>query len=335
MKQRYTLGLLVLAAFSPAAAQTLTDATTSFQPGESFLQHYSAYVSPGNAGANVTWNLSALTDDSTQVLSFVAPQGTPAYASFPASTVAQPSEGGDLTYFNCTANGVDLLGTTAGADLVVYQDGERILSYPCAFNSQWQDAFSASFTVLGLTIDRAGTITGNADGYGSVVLPYGTVSNVLRVRTTELYTDVTPFGDIGYDFDSYYYYKPGVHVPVAAVRDYAIDAFGNPQVAQSAEWLDESFVGMADAFRYAIGIDLFPNPTHTNVAVIFGADGAKGLRMELVDAAGRVVLRQDLGRVMAGIQRQDLDVSALAPGLYNVHISDGLGGQGVKRLVIE
>jgi hypothetical protein len=335
MKQRYTLGLLVLAACSQVTAQTLTDPTTSFQPGESFLLHYSAYVSPGNAGANVTWDLSSLTDDSTEVVSFVAPQGTPAYASFPASTAAQPSEGGDLTYFSCNGSGIELLGSTAGADLVVYQDGERIMSYPCAFNTQWQDAFNASFTVLGLIIDRAGTITGNADGYGSVVLPYGTVNNVLRVRTTEVYTDVTPFGDIGYDFDSYYFYKPGVHVPVAAVRDYAIDAFGNAQVVQSAEWLDESFLSMADAFRYAIGIDLFPNPARTSVSVVFGADGAKGLRMELVDAAGRVVLRQDLGRAMAGIQRQDLDVSALAPGLYNVHISDGLGGQGVKRLVIE
>lgn len=335
MALRNTLGALLLAASSTATAQTLTDAATSFQPGESFLLHFSAYIPPGNAGANVTWDLSSLTDDSTRTVSYVAPQGTPAGTSFPNSTVAQPSDAGDHTYFSCNAAGIELLGTTAGADLVIYQDGERILSYPCSFSTQWQDPFSASFTVQGIAIERSGTITGNADGFGSVVMPYGTVSNVLRVKTTETYADVTPFGDFDYDLESYYFHKPGLHVPVASVRDYVLTAFGMPQTIQSADWLDGSFVGIEAALRNDIGIDLFPNPARTDVSIVFGADGADGLRMEIMDAAGRVVMRQDLGRPVAGIQRHDLELGAFAPGLYNVHITDGRGGHGVKRLVIE
>lgn len=335
MIQRYTLPLLAMAAGLPVGAQTLNDGSTSFQPGESFLIHYSAYVPPGNSGSNITWNFASATDDSTDVVSYVPPQSTANYASFSSSTAAQPTGSGDYTYFKCNSSGIELMGVTAGTDLLVYQNSERILSYPCSFSSQWVDAFSANFTISGFTIDRSGNISGNADGFGSVTMPYGTVNNILRVKTTEIYTDVTPFGNIDYDFETWYYYRPGVHAPVFTVRDYVITALGNPQTVQSADWLDQSAVGIADALRYAIGVDVFPNPARDNVSVVFGADGGQGLRLEVIDAAGRVVARHDLGRRSAGIQRHDLDVSAFAPGLYNVHITDGLGGHGVKRLVVE
>lgn len=335
MIHRYALPLFALMVCGPLAAQTLTDASTSFQPGESFLIHYSAYVPPGNSGSNITWNFANATDDSTEVVSYVPPQSTANFASFSTSTAAQPTGSGNYTYFKCNSSGIELMGVTAGADLLVYQNSERIMGYPCSFNSQWVDAFSANFTISGFTIDRSGTITGNADGFGSVTMPYGTVNNILRVKTTEVYSDVTPFGNIDYDFETWFYYRPGVHSPVVSVRDYVITTLGSPQTVQTADWLDQSAVGVEDMLRYAIGVDVFPNPARDNVSVVFGADGAQGLRLDLIDAAGRVVMRQDLGRRGAGIQRQDIDISALAPGLYNVHITDGLGGHGVKRLVVE
>ncbi len=319
----------------PLAAQTLNDGTTSFQPGESFMQHYSIYVAPGSAGANQTWDLSALTSDSTAVASYVPPQSTANYSSFTTATAAQSLGGSDYTYFKCNSSGVELLGVNSGTDLIIYQNSERIMAYPCAYNTQWVDAFSSSFTISGFAITRSGNISGNADGYGSVIMPYGTVSNILRVKTTEIYSDVTPFGNIDYNFVSYYYYKPGLHTPVAGVRDYTVTTLGSPSQVQSADYVDQSAVGMEEALRYEIGVDVFPNPARDNVSVVFGADGSQGLRLEVIDLTGKVVVRQDLGKRSAGIQRQDIDIAGLAAGLYNVHITDGLGGHGVKRLVVE
>jgi hypothetical protein len=55
----------------------------------------------------------------------------------------------------------------------------------------------------------------------------------------------------------------------------------------------------------------------------------------VVDLTGKVVFQQTLGSRAPGIQKETFDASALAAGLYNVRITDGLGGQGIKRLVVE
>ena len=69
--------------------------------------------------------------------------------------------------------------------------------------------------------------------------------------------------------------------------------------------------------------------------VVFSADGSEGLTMEVVDLTGKEVFRSSLGTRAPGIQKEVIDISALAAGLYNVRITDSLGGQGIKRLVVQ
>ena len=46
-------------------------------------------------------------------------------------------------------------------------------------------------------------------------------------------------------------------------------------------------------------------------------------------------LRSVLGTRAPGIQQESIGISGLASGLYNVRITDGLGGQGIKRMVVQ
>lgn len=335
MKRRYALLLLSLGVITSSNAQTLNDGTTSMQPGQSFLVHYAPYIAPGSAGAGQTWNFAALTTDSTEIITYAVPGSTAYYASFSSSTAAQDLGNGDYAYFKGNSSGLELMGVATGGDLIIYQNSERTLQYPCSYLSQWVDAFNADFTLGGVNITRSGSVSGNADGYGSITMPFGTVSNVLRVKSTEVYSDARPFGNIDYNFITYNFYKPGVHNPIVTLSDMTTTFLGTPVVAQSAVWLDATQVGIQEALQNTIGVEVYPNPADQLISVVFSADGTAGLNLEVLDLTGKVAWRSVLGTRAPGIQKESIDISGLASGLYNVRITDGLGGQGIKRMVVQ
>jgi hypothetical protein len=91
-------------------------------------------------------------------------------------------------------------------------------------------------------------------------------------------------------------------------------------------------VGIEEAMGNAIGIDLFPNPAHDQVSVVYSADGGR-LQLELIDGLGRVA-RAERVTPGTGIGRHDLNAHGLAPGLYHARIQAENGDTGSKRLVV-
>ena len=174
------------------SAQTLTNDNVSPLDGSAFTQAGATYIAPGASGANVTWDFSALDQLSVVSFDYMSPASTPQGSSFPGANIASVTEG-NTSYFNTSAAGYDLHGIYAdGSDaLIVYQDPERVLSYPCSYGTTWTDALLSNFELSGYQFERSGTVSGNADGYGTLIMPYGTVTNVLRVVTVEDYSDVT------------------------------------------------------------------------------------------------------------------------------------------------
>lgn len=339
MKHRYPALLsLSLVAIAPTRAQTLDHASTSPQVGETFVVHQSDYMAPGNGGAAQTWNFASLASNGTLATAYISPASTPYAASFPTATLAIDAGEGNYGYFATTSAGMDILGvysSTLGT-AVSYSDPERILSYPCAYNTTWNDPFYSSFNALGFPCVRSGNITGLADGYGTLNLPFGTVSNVLRVRTVEDYSDDLGIaGTIDYDFTTYYYYKPGIHAALLQISDQTTAIAGQaPTTTQGLTYLDGASVGMDEALRNAIGIDLFPNPAHDQVTVTFSSGGGN-LFLELIDATGQSVRSERLAGQAMGVGRSDLDVSGLGTGLYLLRITAPNGDQGVQRLVVQ
>ena len=64
-----------------------------------------------------------------------------------------------------------------------YDDATTLLSLPLTFGSTSQtDNFEGTFEANGITVAESGSITTNADGYGTLQLPFETLNNVLRVR---------------------------------------------------------------------------------------------------------------------------------------------------------
>lgn len=337
MLTRYALCLTTVF-LGPVAlvGQTLNNGNLSPVVGEVFTTNLATYLAPGSAGASQTWNFAALDILSSSSITYVTPASTGQGASFPGSNVAANIGQGNFGFYQTSAAGWDIAGVYSSSlqAPIIYQNPERVLSYPCSYNSTWTDQFSADFSSGGIPILRAGSITGTADGFGTLVLPTGTVTNVLRVRTVEDYTDeLTDIGTIAYDFTTYNWYKPGVHNPLLTVSEQTTNTLGQANSTQTANWLATANVGFEELFTNAIGIDLFPNPSSDQVTVIFSSAGGT-LNVEIMDATGRVAHQNTLSS-NSGISQHQLDVSGLASGLYQVRIADQRGQRGVKQLLVQ
>jgi hypothetical protein len=85
--------------------------------------------------------------------------------------------------------------------------------------------------------------------------------------------------------------------------------------------------GFSDEISAEEGFDMFPNPSDDFVDFVFTYIPAASDYLELLDAAGRSVIKQNLS------QQLRLDVSAMSAGVYFVKISHG-SHLGIKKLVI-
>ena len=84
----------------------------------------------------------------------------------------------------------------------------------------------------------------------------------------------------------------------------------------------------------AAQVQLFPNPAHGSFTLLLPAQlGHTPVAVKVTNALGQLVLERAVAMTAAGASVQ-VNVSALAPGVYSVHLSSALG-QVVKRVVVE
>ncbi len=330
----------ILPAFSlialPALAQTMDDGNASPSVGESFTYNNDNYMAPGDGGAGVSWDFSSLAIDSNYTVGFQTPASTGYANFFPGANIAEATNADSYAFFETSAAGYDLHGVYVVplTQDVVYFDPERVLSYPCSYNTTWSDDFQADFVSVGFDVARSGTVDALADGYGTLMMPYGNVSNVLRVRNIENYSDVSSLFTIDYEFTTHFFYKPGTHAPLLMIYHQEITTFGNTTTSESLAWLNGGPTGINDALTNAIGMEVYPNPATDRADIVFGTVGGN-LDLDVMDVNGRMVMRERLAGIPMGIQRHTMDVSTLPAGVYMLRITAADGQQGSQRLVVQ
>ncbi|MCB0790828.1 MAG: T9SS type A sorting domain-containing protein [Flavobacteriales bacterium] len=334
MKHRYAnLSSFLLLLATSVQAQTITDSESPIA-GDSFVDNYAPYMAPGPGGSGQTWDFSSLVSDSSRTVSFQTPASTGVNGGFPDANIAETTDMTDWTFFESSSAGYDLHGVYLNslAQEVVYQDPERVLKLPCSMNTAWNDSLGADFTSFGLPIVRSGVIDGLADGSGTLVMPYGTVNNVLRVRTIEDYTDYTLVA-IDYLFTTYFYYKPGVRHPILTIFHQEVTTFGTTTTSEFIIWMSQTPGAIEDLTGDVIGMELYPNPASDHVVLSYGGQG-EALDLEVTDVSGRVVRTERLPAQPLGFQVHDLDLPGLVKGVYQVRLTAANGRQGMQRLVV-
>jgi hypothetical protein len=330
MKQTLTLLAACAFALNAHAQPTLTFASNAPVIGSQYTLNYGNYVAPGNGGAMQNWDLSGLTSDSTDVLQMVAPSSTTNGDQFPGATVAELSNP-VATYYQVNSNGIHFAGSDDGTSLIVNAPMPKYLAFPCSMGSEWSTPHEAEYEYEGETVYRSGTVSGEADGYGTLTMPWGTVDNVLRIHLLNELQDSLSLFTLNYTYDSYLYYVAGQAHPIAELVSATIDfGFGAPEVVQFSRWTGAISTGIDTTPGEVLQLKAYPNPTSDVVNIAVPAAMGANATVTIIDASGRTVHQELLTLTGGGVGQ--LSVQHLVEGLYTLQVMDGQGQRAITRI---
>ena len=147
-------------------------------------------------GANQNWDFSGLTGEVAEpdyFFKFLDPQSTLHGDRYPDSELAAINADTQYVYYNMENGVLQLIGAVSeqpgfGTAFADYDNEETEEVFPIAFENTWSDNFDGLNVLGGFSAPFNGTVEGEVDGYGTLILPSGTFDNVLRIKEERTYT---------------------------------------------------------------------------------------------------------------------------------------------------
>lgn len=314
MKKIYMLSIGILVSTSYSWAQpTISAAQLNPVIGESISIVQSDWMPAGSGGNNVTWDFSSLGNNETATINILGPN-----ASFPGSnqTHETTSSNGAVSnsFMEITATGQLQHGfdfTFSGATLsYTYSNSEKLLELPLTINTTYTDTYSGTFSLAGIPGTRDGNVSLEVDGYGTIITPSGTYTDVLRVRFENTNTDISVIGESTSSQVTYLWYKAGIHYPIV----YLTENIGEPDLNEGAYYAGSSLT-ISQLNKNHISI--YPNPVDDKIYVSVDAD-IKTIR--LLDVVGH-----EVKNLTNDFTAEAIDLSDLNAGVYQllIELSNG------------
>ena len=343
MKKTLLSVILVVATAFTVLAQPSIPSTKFFVPGYTltYADGSTAGVTPGNAGANQTWDFSAVTSSgSGYVNAYYTASSTPYAASFPGSNIAMADptmSSPAYTYITVNSSSAvfnGLVMDVGGTQMAyVYSDPQEYFSLPMTMGSNNTDTYSGTLTFsqppVTMTNYRNGTITSSVDGYGTLITPAGTYSNVLRVmvrdvvRDSMVYTGVPIPADVSETRStSYIYIEGNGSLAVDRFRmsyDTIVDASGTTTDFQV--WYATSVTTGLSSSIGTSNLNVYPNPVVSDLYFTPGAEMQGLVKFRIVDLSGREIYNGEAD-TRTGVP-VNIPVADLQQGLYMLYAEKG------------
>ncbi|WMI65850.1 T9SS type A sorting domain-containing protein [Aestuariibaculum sp. YM273] len=297
---------------------TLTSATHTPKIGDSFEYIYNEDYTfdVSQSGANQTWDFSTATGTS-QTANYIDLASSSDPTTYAQSNVVATSTIDGFygeTYYISSSSGLSAIGQYSPNNVkVIYTDPREGLKFPISYGDTFNETFSGTKEnlIANQTYDENGTIEITADGYGDLILPYTTITNVLKIKMTSTYTDVLQglivlnfkeVSNIWYDINNNAYLASTTEV-------YSEDQL----VASYAYYLSQSdlILNTTDFNNDKNFISIYPNPAN-NILYIENKSN-ESLEIQFIDITGRTVKRQFIG-----LNTNEVPIDNIQSGIYNV-----------------
>jgi len=323
------------------------------QPGTtmSITRINSGAITQGASGAAITWNFSTLTTDNIKTGTFVSPNATPYGTTFAGATTAiayTPGiEYGSYTanyeFFNITNSGIAKSGFVNNASppiAVTYSDPKSLMPFPFTYTNTHSDNYEASYISGTFNVTETGSYSITADSYGTLVLPYGTIQNVLRVRILENMTQtIAGFDPFNYTIETYAWFHPKLAYPFFSITSESLN--GSPQPSIIARYIqipgfDDTLPDIVDVETVELsdGVKLYPNPAHDQTLLSFNILQTSPVQIVMMNLKGQVVLPIVNDILQAGQHQITIDVGSLQQGIYLIAVQTP-HQKNTMRLVVQ
>jgi hypothetical protein len=256
----------------------------------------------GNPGANQTWDFSNVSFSNTGVAwTVVNPASTPYFSSFPTSNYAWTFNfSGTLHYFyfNISSTKFDVLADnliSPGSGNDFTPNSKSVLKFPFAFGDTVQDVFQK----VGGTPK---TVLSTYDGYGTLITPFATYTNVWRV-----------WEDQGAGLGTYTWENENPLQPILVytISNNSFTLFGNAPLT-----------GINDKNSLQISVDLYPNPA-TDHLLIKTDEKIKSIKCSNYMGQELPVTLDD----------KEINISSLSKGIYFLEITTFNGNSITKKFI--
>jgi hypothetical protein len=323
MKSIFTSLLMVLFASGLTAQPVITSAFNP-TPGDEWKLHpINAAITSGQAGANVTWDFSSVQVIwNPEVGNYLSPASTPFAIDFPDATVAYEAkiEVGTFHYFKASGTKLERLGEASVLRTLIYPTPPTVYTYPFTYNTTVSQNYACTTMVGSLELTRTATWEATGDAYGTLILPTGTHSNVLRIRTENKVTD-NYSGGVGEqktDVIEYMWVDPNVKVPLMVISTKIYHTTGDTITTAK---ISDAVSSIADASNAPVKLHLQPNPVVDQATVTLDMEHEGSILAEVYSSDGRLITAFDPIHLPAGYHRQTFDMHALKPGCYLLRIT--------------
>lgn len=321
---------------------TLTASDMNTDVGLQFNRGFSDFYAPGDAGENAVWDFSGIIP-----LAFIELETIPVVDGiqpelFPNPTLAFSFSGTDGTeYYELNENEMIYLGDIGEVDYQnVYSDGEQIIAFPASIGVSFTDDVLSNLIQPGVSSVFEGTTEVTVDGSGTLIMPWGTITNALRTsvsynvtETIEINGGETLVNQISRQ--SNFWYASGYPGPIIgmALSEILFDGETEPVFSEASTYISEIALSTEQA-----GLDskiiLFPNPAQKNLSISLNEYGIIVESVTLVDLSGKIVKNLSGSSVNGYREFLHLDVSDLERGVYIVNLETN-GPMLQTKVVIE
>jgi len=293
------------------------------------------------AGPDVNWDFSELSPLYGGEIVAIDPSTTPAGEDFPAADVALSMGDTIFTFVQTQSDGYFYLGSqsTTGTfpSLLIYSDSRTFLRFPFTYNDTHFDSYKGVVTTMAATVHNSALTEMYADSYGTLILPNGTYTNVLRIMTIDAELDSVFVG--------------GVFVksfPLVRTQ-YSWFAADSKGPLMSIEIMDNAGLGTVDTVAYyttsgsnigdlsanaVSSLNVFPNPADDHINVVFDLSGNWPVAISIVNQVGQVVQKRNAAGIGQAAVNERFDVADMPSGIYFVNVNCECGKQLTDKFVI-
>jgi hypothetical protein len=296
--------------------------------GTVYGYHDVPYLPAGKPGIGVRWDMSMLPTGTIVPYSWTTTDIAPGAGAFPSDALVLEVPGDPTSYYQRGDTALYWLGTYADTALVRFDPPLAILDVPCGLNAHWQDSGVAAVTGAGRIDLRVTSLNATADSWGTLVMPYGTVNNVLRVRTEIVVTSRNDPAKIHKREVRYAWYSDQTPMPLLVISE----RFGWPPPERILRWLDGSWQDGPERLFRPIVLRPFPDPCDDQVTVDLPAARADHTVVQLVDASGMVQKEWQVEFNSPQTRRMTLEMNDVASGQYTLTWIGTNGTLGNARL---
>lgn len=293
-------------------------------PGMAWTVYELSELPPIGPGSNVMWDFSGVVITETSQLQTAEPSTAPGASNFPSATAVTFRDNEPPYFFSeVTESQMRTLGAMNTAPLI-YSDPLTTMVLPCTYGTTWTDTYANP--------ESQGERTSAADGYGTLVGPGGSFSDVLKVHTEYTSLDTT-INDVYYQglVLQDVFWRNGIGWPLVTSIRSIVYVDGQPiQETWVGSALELFFTGVQE-LSAIFPARVWPNPTVGQITVEFADRLVIGSYCGLYDTMGRLLHEWAL---FAGATMEEIDLSRFGKGSFVLKFTKPNGSR-YARVVVE